>query len=135
VAVLDPAREQHRIAADFAENLRLLQAATAVPEELVDLLQTMRGQIADLQARVAALEVNPPDGGARPDLAESEDGSPMPGGHWHPIKAAASMAGFASETSLRKHMAKYSGTRPWWWYRAGRLWVDLNRAPRKRQPA
>jgi hypothetical protein len=30
----------------------------------------------------------------------------VPAGDWHPIKAATPMAGFSSETSLRKHIAK-----------------------------
>jgi hypothetical protein len=54
----------------------------ALPPEVVELLNTMREQIVDLQARVAALEGNAPHGGARPDLAESEDGRARLAGEW-----------------------------------------------------
>jgi hypothetical protein len=132
-------REQRRLAADYCETLRVVEAAVAVPPAVLERLEEIERRhdeqtrvIEHLQARVEALE-------GRPETSErqevSEDGDPMPRGSWHPIKAATSMAGFASGTSLRKHIAKAKrdGALAWWWFRQGRLWVDLDRAPRKRR--
>jgi hypothetical protein len=133
LARLEARREQRRIAADYRETLGLLQAAVAPPPELLELFETMQQQIADLQARVAALE-NSSRGTATP--AESEDGEPMPAGDWQVFKRALEETGF-SATGLRKAIAraKRQGGRPWHWWRSGRLWIDVSRAPRKRPPA
>jgi hypothetical protein len=95
------AREQAQIARDYAENLRLLSAATAVPPDVLDLLGTMQRQIGDLQARVAALEGRPRGPSSSADPPVGEDGKPRLSGRWMRLKQAARASGY-SVSGLRK---------------------------------
>jgi hypothetical protein len=122
---LEVKREQRRIAADYREALGLLQAATAVPPELVEqiaeLQRLVRDQGAELvaqAARITALEVRP---------AEDEDGSPRRAGRWHRLKEASRRTGY-SENGLRRLcrlgrcVADYSGPH---------LLVNVDSVPRR----
>jgi hypothetical protein len=92
-------REQRQQARDFAENVRLLQAAVAPAPELLDLLKTMQGQIADQARMLAAQEVRIAALEARP--ADDEDGQPRPRGKWLRMKDAVRKTGY-SESGLRR---------------------------------
>jgi hypothetical protein len=106
---LEAEREQRRIAADCRSTLGLLEAAAAVPPDLLDLLKTMQGQIADLQARVIGVE-------GRQGYSDDTriDGEPRPAGKWLRMKAAVGETGY-SESGLRRLcrlgrcVADYSG--------------------------
>ena len=113
---------------------------------LAEQVAELRAMVLDQARRIEALEavqavnvVNDDvlsDGRPRAaDPAECEDGAPMPRGNWQPVKLACAKLNF-SPSGLRKAIARAGrqGGWPWHWYRAGRLWVDLDRAPRKRRP-
>lgn len=140
LARLGAEREQRRIARDFRETRALIEAAVGPPPELLVRLAEIEVRLADQAVRIEALEALSisPDWGTSRAAADPdcEDGRPMPAGNWEVFKCALEETGF-SATGLRKRiiMAKRSSGRPWWWYRAGRLWIDLDHAPRKRRPA
>jgi hypothetical protein len=79
----------------------------------------------EVLARIAALE-------ARADADDSLDGpapQPLPP-NWVPIKAAAPLVGF-SESGLRKAKDHHTDGPRWWRYFGGRLFIDLDRCPRR----
>jgi hypothetical protein len=66
--------------------------------------------------------------------ANCEDGEPsppLPSPPWFPIKKAAALVGY-SEAGLRKAIKRHTGGRPWWRYRGGRLFVDIDHCPRRK---
>jgi hypothetical protein len=101
-----------------------LGATSTVREELdkaLALIAVLAERIEAIEGQLAAQ--GDEDGPAPAPLASS----------WVPIKAAAALAGF-SESGLRKRIdrAQLNGERrPWWHYRAGRLFVDVDRCPRR----
>jgi hypothetical protein len=110
-----------------AARLEAIPVAT-VPAWVIERFEAM-------ERRIAALEGSSRHGRANLVPADDEgDGEPMPLGRWEPVKKAAAEVGY-SQTGLRKAIDKavQNRVRPrWWWYRRGRLWVDVNRCPRPR---
>jgi hypothetical protein len=97
-------REQRRIAADFAdfaENVRLIEAAVAPPPELAEQLAELQRLVRDQGAEIVAQAARIADLEARSGAAHSEDGRPRPAGNWLRMKAAADETGY-SESGLRK---------------------------------
>jgi hypothetical protein len=91
--------------------------------ERVELLEQ---QLADALARIAALE------SAR-DVDDQVDGSAptaLPSPPWFPIKKAAALVGY-SEPGLRKAIRRHAGGAKWWRYSGARLFVDIDRCPRR----
>lgn len=85
-----------------------------------------RRVIAELVARLEALErVGADEDGPAPQQLPS---------NWRPIKRAALAAGYAGESGIRAAIerAKRNGAKPWWCHRGSRIWVDLDRCPRRR---
>jgi hypothetical protein len=84
---LEANREQSRIARDYAENLRLLHAATAPAPDVLALLQDLQRLVRDQGAELAAQAARITVLEARP--ADDEDGVPhVSGGPWCRMKEA-----------------------------------------------
>jgi hypothetical protein len=90
-------REQRRIAADFAENVRLIEAAVAPAPDVLERIEALERLAADQArmleaqaARIAVLEARP---------ADDEDGTPRCG-IWCTAKEAAYRLGY-SPSGLR----------------------------------
>jgi hypothetical protein len=122
VARLDPVREQRQQARDFNNTV-------AVPPELVDLIGTMQGQIADQarmlaaqEARIAALEARP---------ADDEDGQPSASGRWCRMKEAMSLTHYSRSGLLalcRRRRVRFD-------FEGAHRIIDVNSVPRKTSSA
>jgi hypothetical protein len=108
------------IEADYAENVRLIDAATAPPPDLVEQIAELQRLVADQGARIVELErlvahgPNPTSGAisrhgakkpspttdTRSSIAEPEDGAPGAPGEWCKAKEAAHRLGY-SPSGLR----------------------------------
>jgi hypothetical protein len=108
-----------------------LLGTTPTPVERLAALERVVAEqaeaIAAYEVRITALE---------DQIAHQEEDGPAPvrlPSSWHPVKAAAPLAGF-SESGLRKRIdrAQLDGEQgPWWQYLGGRLFIDLDHCPRR----
>jgi hypothetical protein len=127
---LDPVREQRRIAADFAENVRLIEAAVApspdLVEQIAELRRLVRDQGAELlaqAARIAKLEAVP---------ADDEDGLPLRGsGRWCRMKEAMRLTHYSRSGLLalcRRRRIRFD-------FEGAHRVIDVNSVPRKTSSA